>query len=122
MIKHTTVALIGYDEKKPNGALTESTTFEIVAENYEQAKAVAEVLYKRPNYVFTGLVEAYRDENAPHYTVFFIACYDRHDPERGIFHEHTGLQILALNADEALERAKKIVQKPFYKITDILQK
>lgn len=122
MTKQTIIQLSGYGEKKDTGELTDSTLYEIIAETEQEAVEIAKKLYPKPNYSLRAWVETFRQEDAPRYTVFFVSCYERLDPVQGVFYDHTAVQVLADNHEEALEKAKKIVTKPFYKITDILQK
>lgn len=122
MIKQTTIGILGYDEKLETGEYTEGVVFEVLAENEEQAVAVAKALYEKPNYLLRAYVEQYVKEDAPHYTVFFVSCYEHYDKQTKTYYQHVGVQVMASSADEALQKAKEIAKKSYYKITDILQK
>lgn len=122
MKKITTIQLIGYEEKKETGELTNNTLFEIVADSEVEAVEIANKLYPKPNYLLKAYVENYKPDDAPSFTVFFVSCYVRFDAVQGIYYDHTAVQVMAENGEQALERAKTIISKPFYKVTDILQK
>ena len=122
MRKITTVVLIGYDEKSETGELTNPVSYDILADTEAEAVEIAKKLYSKPNFRLKGFVEFYTDQEAVNKTVFFISCFVESDPMTRMYKDHVAVQVYAENGDEALARAKAIVDKPFYKITDILQK
>lgn len=122
MKKTTTVVLVGYDEKLDTGELTNPTSYDIVAETEAEAVEIAKKIYPKPNYLLKGIVETFKREDEPSYTVIFVSCYVAHDPAKQIYYEHVGLQLMAETGEEVLAKAKTITDKPFYKVTDIIQK
>jgi len=124
MIKTTTVVLLGYDEKTETGEYTNGVSYDIVASNEAEAVEIAKKLYEKPKYLLKGLVDTYKREDEPSYTVFFVACYTKFEktPNGTTYFDHVGLQVMAETGAEAIERAKTITDKPFYRITDVIQK
>lgn len=83
---------------------------------------IAKKLLAKPNYVLKTYVETYKVDETPYHTVFFVDCFTQHNPEQKIYYDHVSVQAIAENAEEAIEKAKQIVKKPFYKVSTILQK
>lgn len=122
MRKITAIQLVGYDTKTETGELTNGTLFEIIADTEAEALEIAKRLLAKPNYVLKTYVETYKVEETPEYTVFFVDCFTQHDPAQKVYYDHVLVQAIAENADQALEKAKQIVNRPFYRVSTILQK
>ncbi len=55
------------------------------------------------------------------YLVFIIFAYQQ-QTEQGQFMESTELQLIAKSPDEAIKKAKKLVNKKFYYLKTIIEK
>lgn len=122
MQKITAIQLVGYDTKTETGELTNATLFEIIADTETEAVEIAKKLLAKPNYALKTYVETYKVDETPYHTVFFVDCFTQHNPEQKIYYDHVLVQAIAENAEQALEKSKQIVKRPFYKVSTILQK
>lgn len=111
-----------FEELTHIGVMKDVCRVDVYANSEKEALKSVKELIKKKEYQLDGVSEYFvPSEDRPLFSIL-VQCHNRMDPEAGSLQDNINVVLWADNPAEAVERAKTLISRKFYRVSSIVQK